>query len=576
MLSEQENAKEKAIFLNTYMSSFTPYFDIEKLEKKIPNYRYLNDELKNIEQVTPQNTYNHVMSKKTLLASKNAKQLCRDGIPLKYVKPVLIKMFNINFTKQDYDNKRAEVLKGRQFSEMGDEFPTFCDKSLEEIIPFTYLNEDGLKALKEILWLLNGVLPKIEYCPCLVSISSFLLIFLSKEETYELVRNLIEADLNPGDLANIRWHFRYSLKENIRLYLSIVNSILENSKQAVVNQFKLIENYGLPKIKLIQDMADHFFLDYINFIGALKFLPFFLYEGVKGIYRYAYGLIAICPFKIIKEKKQEEKKENQLQLLNTVNTISLLDQISLQYDFEKRPEAEILKLYKETTNKLEKWNFFVDNAKEWDLTHRNNQFVSLKIPSKIKELFPSVKNTKYIPSLFPDSKILTKDILPKLWAKIPFDVKYTDGLLLFDKISSPEGDLNALYKICEKMEDNMLLLFIIKTKKEEIFGGIMDQTIKLYEDGRYRIPISAYLFSAVPEINVYGPKDKKHSEIVCFEAGAFRYGNGEDGPAITLESELKYGWTQKNTVFGNDICLLKDYKEDGEFIIDNLEIYIMQ
>ena len=262
MITEEENIREKAIFLNTYLPSFTQYLDIEKLEKKVPNYRYLNDELNKLEQTTSPTTYQHVMSKKKLLISKNAKQLCRDGIPLKYIKPVLLKMFNVSFTKEDFDNKTAEVLKGRQFSEIGDQVPTFCDRTIDEVLPFHYLNEEGFKALKEVLWLLNGVIPKLEYCPCLVSIASILLLFISKEETYELLRNVMEADLNPGDLANIRWHFRYYLNENIRLYLSIVNSILEISKQSVVNQFQLIEKYGLPKVKLIQDMADKFFLDY--------------------------------------------------------------------------------------------------------------------------------------------------------------------------------------------------------------------------------------------------------------------------------------------------------------------------
>ena len=157
-------------------------------------------------------------------------------------------------------------------------------------------------------------------------------------------------------------------------------------------------------------MADKFFLFYINFVGILKFLPFFLYEGVKGIYRYAYGIISICPFKIVKETKPEEQKDPN-QLYPAMSLLS--EQISLQYDFEKRPEAEVLKLYKEVTNKLENWSFFLDSAKDWDLTHRNNTFVTLKIPSKVKELFPKVEKSKYIPSLFPDSKILTKETLPK-------------------------------------------------------------------------------------------------------------------------------------------------------------------
>ena len=121
-----------------------------------------------------------------------------------------------------------------------------------------------------------------------------------------------------------------------------------------------------------------------------------------------------------------------------------------------------------------------------------------------------------------------------------------------------------------------MILFIIKTTFGDIFGGIMDQPIKLYDNGKYRTPVCAYLFSVVPQVKVYPPKDKRFSEIVCFEAGALRFGNGEDGPAISLESDLKIGWTQKNSVFGNDICLLKDYSDDSGFNIENLEFYIMQ
>jgi hypothetical protein len=570
MISAQDNAKEKALFSSRYLQSFTPYLDIEKLEKKIPHYRYLNDELHKIETNSNESTIKHVMSKKVLLNSKNAKQLCRDGIPLRNMKTILLKMFNAVPAKDEFDNRRAEVLKGRQFSEVGGQVPTFCDKSLEETLPFHYLNEQGVQALKELLWVLNGVVPKMEYCPCLVSIASILLLFMSKEDAYALLRNIIESDLITGSLSNLRWHFRYSLDENIRLYLSIVNSIMENSKSTVINQFKLIENYGLPKVRLIQDMADKFFLDYVNFIGIIKFLPYFLYEGVSGIYRFAYGIIAICPFKLVKETKQEDRQNN--------FSMSLLeDQLTLTFDYDKRPEEEVFKLYKDVTNKLENWYFFLDSATEWDLTSRNNGFTSQKIPSEMKNLFPEVTKSKYVPALFPESKILTKDILPKLWAEIPPDVKYSDGQLLLDKASSPDGDLNALYNICEKMDDRAMILFVIKTKNGEIFGGIMDQGIKLYEDGRYRTPISAYLFSAEPKVQVWKPKDRMHSEMVCFEAGAFRFGNGEDGPAITLESDLKVGWTQRNnTVFGNNVDLLKDYANDGEFIIDNLEIYIMQ
>ena len=568
MISDEENKKQKEIFLQKYFPSFTPYLSLEKLEQKIPSYLYLNNELKKLEDTSPAGTNKHVMGKKKLLISKNAKQLCRDGIPVKNIKEILLKMFNVNYSNEDYDNKRKDVLKGREFSEMGDQVPTFCDKSLEEVLPFHYLNDQGLEALKEVLWLLNGVLPKLEYSPGVAGLASILLLFLSKEETYELVRNLIEADLNPGDLANIRWHFRYSLDDNIKLYISISLSILELTKQEIVNQFQQIENYGLKRIKLVQDIVDKFFIDYINFIGIVKFLPFFLYEGAKGIYRFIYGIIALNHFKIEKKEKEEEKKEGELETVK--------DKITNKNEVAKIPPEEVVKLYKQLTNKYENWGTFMETITSWELTHRNNSYSDIKMHDQYRKIFPNIEKRIYIPSLFPESKILPGPCLPKLWQKMPPDVKYHDGLQIFSKKSSPEANLNTIYSICEKMEDNSLIMFLIKTKNEEVFGGIMSQAIKLYEDGKYRIPNSAYLFSVQPEINVFHPKDKKHGEIACFEAGSFRFGNGEDGPAITLEKELKEGWVQKNTIFGNDVALLKDYKDDGGFEIDDIEIYIMQ
>ena len=571
MISEEENQKEKDLFLKNYSSCFTPYLSIEKLSKKIPSFRYLNDELKKLETTSPESTIKHVMGKKNLLSSKNAKQLCRDGIPIKHIKKIVLKMFNVEYSKEDYENKRKEVLKGREFSEMGNQVPTFCDKSLEELLPFHYLNEQGIDALKEVLWLVNGVLPKVEYAPSIVGLCSVLLLFLTKEETYELVRNVIESDMNPGDLSSIRWHFRYNMDDNIKLYISISLAITELSKQETKNKFMQIEKCGLKRIELIQDIVDQFFLDYINFIGIVKLLPFFLLEGVKGIYRFIYGLVSLIHFKI-----ESKNDDNFTQDKKTGELVTLNDKITVQSDNIKLSPEEIIHLYKEFTNQYQNWTLFMDTITLWDLTHRNNTYTTIKIPSDLRKTYSPIEKRIYIPSIFPDSQILTAHNLPKLWEKIPTDVKYHDGLQIFSKKENPEADLNIVYNIGKEMEENSLILFLIKTKTGEVFGGIMTQVIKLYDDGKYRIPSSAYLFTVEPEINLYQPKDKKHGEIACFEAGAFRFGNGDDGPAITLENELKLGWTQKNTIFGNDICLLKDYEDDGEFEIENFEIYVMQ
>jgi hypothetical protein len=361
------------------------------------------------------------------------------------------------------------------------------------------------------------------------------------------------------------------MDDNIKLYISISLAIVELSKQEVKNKFMQIEKYGLRRIKLVQDIIDQFFLDYINFVGIVKLLPFFLLEGVKGIYRFVYGLISLINFKI------ETKDENNFtQDKKTGELVTLNDKISTKTDNIKLSPLEIIKLYKDFTNQYQNWSLFMDTITLWDLTHRNNTYTAIKIPSDLRKSYGPIEKRIYIPSIFPDSEILSAQNLPKLWEKMPTDVKYHDGLQIFSMKKNPETDLSIVYNIGKEMEDNNLILFLIKTKTGEVFGGIMTQAIKLYDDGKYRIPNSAYLFTVEPEINLYQPKDQKHGEIACFEAGAFRFGNGDDGPAITIENELKLGWTQKNTIFGNDICLLKDYKDDGEFEIENFEIYVMQ
>ena len=79
MISQEDNTREKGIFMNKYSSAFTQYLDVEKLGKKIPSFEQLNNELAKLVETTSDKSYHHTMSKKVLLNSKNAKQLCRDG-----------------------------------------------------------------------------------------------------------------------------------------------------------------------------------------------------------------------------------------------------------------------------------------------------------------------------------------------------------------------------------------------------------------------------------------------------------------------------------------------------------------
>ena len=569
----EDDVQFKEQFNKKYLPYFTEYFSQSQMEKKIISYKYLIEELKKLEITSNESTYKHVMSKKVLLLSKNAKNLCRSGIQFKHFKNVILKMFNVEFSQEDFQNKIKDVLKGRSFEDMEDQCPSFTAKTIEESLPYHYLNEKGIKALKEVVWLLNGVIPKIEYSPTLLCVASLLLIFLTKEETYEVLRNIIESDQNVIELNKLRWHFRYSMIENIKLHLSIKTCILELTKDNVSLHLKHIEDLGCPMIDLIQDMNETFFLDYVNFLGIVKFLSFFLLEGVKGMYRLIYAVVSLSTLtqEFITSKKESKKESKKSVLLET-----LKNKITYETKIEKKPKEEVIRLFKEKSNKIEKFFNLIDIATQWKLTHLNNNYMYQYIPPSIRDNLPKLHNLIYIPSFVPESRIIKRKEIPKLWELIPSDIKYCNGILLFDKEKNPQCDLNTIYDVGSKLEDNSKIFFLVQTINDEVFGGLMEANIKLSDNVKYIIPPQSYLFSIRPEMKIYEPKNKQHDEVVCFEPGAIRYGYGRDGPAITINYDLQEGSTERNTVFGKDICLIKDYTNEGTFLIKGLEIYLMQ
>ena len=532
--------KGKETFEKNFKKYFSEYLDQSKLEKRIPSYKYLNDELHKLEADCTESSYKKVMQKKILLKSENAKKFCRNGIPLKYLKDFIKKLFYVDFSKNDYENKKLEVLKGKDISLFNENIPYFTNKSFEESVPVNFLNEKGIEALKEICCLLSNVLQRIEYSPLIIKLSSLLLIFFTKEETYEIMRNLIELSNNSFEIENIRWHFRFNQEGNMKIVYSITQSILTLSDNETITRFKALNELGCEREHLIKDMSESLFLTYLNFIGVIRFLPIFLYEGTKAIYRLCFGLVRMIQYKIV----------------------------------EKKSEKEIIEVYKNLSFKIENIYYLFDLMFKWNLTHSNNGYTSTIIPRLIKDEFPKINNHYYVPIFTPQSNILTPEDVIQIWNNFPDSLKMNDATLIFDKISNPESDLMGVYNICEKLEDLDNILFIVQTDKDDIFGGIMNNNLQITKNGECIIPGTAVLFGITPKFQIYS-KEKTAREIALCEPGCLRFGKGEDGFAISIDHDLKVGWTEKNSVFGENIELLGNYDNDGEFNIKNFEIYLM-
>ena len=123
----------------------------------------------------------------------------------------------------------------------------------------------------------------MEYSPLIIKVTSIILLFLSKEETYDLMRQLLEINfyIPQDEIIKIRWQFRFTYNEYIKIKYAIDKSIIDLSSQIIVKRYKNLTNLGYNRFNLIQDMTEGFFLDYINFPGIIKLLPIFLCEGEK-------------------------------------------------------------------------------------------------------------------------------------------------------------------------------------------------------------------------------------------------------------------------------------------------------
>lgn len=528
----EEKFKEE--FNKTHKTFFSEYFDTSKMEKRIPSYQYLMAELKKLEDVCPEKQWQHVYSKKKTLLSKNAKKLCRDGVPLRYIKPFILKMFNIEFTDTDYSTKSKLVFKGRELSSLGDFVPYFTNKTLDESLPVHFLTDKGVQTLKEIMWLLNSVIPIIEYSPLIIKVTSLLLILFTKEETYEIMRTLLELNLSPPEINKIRWHFRFTYSENLKIGNSITESILNLADDQTKTRFKALDELGCPKEKLVQDLSESFFLDYLNFVGVFRFLPFFLYEGTKSIYRLSYSVIKDTKYSAIKKGK----------------------------------EKDVLANFKAEAYKLSNLTEEFETSYKFQLNRNNNKYITQEI-ANIDDLL-SRRSYYFLPYFSPKSEILNDSEIIKLWSLLPLEIKTFDGKLLYSQKTSPNADLDALYEICEPNDKMSEIMIIIQTDKDEVFGGIFSNNIQICIDGNFLNPKSKILFTIKPEVKIYSP-DKDKTKIALFEPGAIRYGIGEDGDAFCIGHDLKSGWSEKNTVFGE----VELVKEGGEFNIKNMEVYLM-
>lgn len=494
-----------------------------------------------------QKHFNHVMTKKDFFDSKNVKELCRKGVPYKYFKSVILKLFNVeNEDKSTFDVKVIKVFKDRDRSKLGDYIPYYSDHaSFEENLPENYLTENGIKSVKEVQWLLCSVVPNIQHSPLILKLNYLFHLFLETHQVYFVLKNLLNMNYNCKDLYKIRWHMRFFQEDNQKLIQSVMVSFKELMDKSGKIGVEYLENeLGFNTEELVYDMIFNLFIGYLRFEGVYRVFVLYLREGTKIFFRVCFALLRdISSYaNLIKSKKKED----------------------------------IIKAIKDECLKINDFDSLFEKALNFNLTRNNNKFIyqEAKPDSEKKDV-----QAYYLPSFitFPNcKKILSEESLLTMWKNLPVELRLKDLQMIYSSQIDGIG-LKNVFNAGQKLLDKNLngvesyvSLMVLETSEKHIFGCLTGRLI-MPTIGKFETPEFTSLVTFFPEFKLYPANPNAIGEIIYIDSQSMLFGIGDKGPSFSLNADMSHGFSHESAAFNNPSLI--DSKS-GEYFIVNIEVYI--
>ncbi len=535
---DKEDFFYKKKFLSEEWFKRSKYIDIDLVQDHLSSFKYLWTECQDLEIICTEKLFNHAMTKPNLFESKNVRNIVRNGIPPKYMNTFLLKLFNITKNTETLMNNYNKILsislKGYKAEYLDDYVPYFSGlKKLGDCLPVHYLNNSGILALKEILWMLYHLYPQIEYCPLIIQLLSLVLVFCNKYETLEIMSCIIGYNLNydKNEIYKIRWHFRLNYNDNLKIITSITECLKEVSYKSCKELYDHLTNIHFRPEKLYEDMCFGFFYKYFNFFGMIRLLPFYLHDGIKSIYRLIYAI--------------EKCTKDELKLI-------------------KVPDKIIGKC-RELCNSLDNIKDLFEISYEFNITRNNNKYSE---QSNIKENDKHIityKGQLILPEFKEKSEILNEYQIIHLWENMPKSFKANNvSVTQFQPNKSKISDIIDKFNKEEKK-----YIFLIKTTTNEIFGFAINGNFK-DTNGKYINIKQGILISIEPIIKIYNI-NAEYNEILFIDKDKILFGkDNTDTITIKISEDLSNGETHETDFFNNH-CLVN--KEDGNFKIELIEIF---
>lgn len=398
------------------------------------------------------------------------------------------------------------------------------DKPSRVFLTRHWLNEVGLDTYELLVHLLNKE-KHIEYAPVLFNSIALLLIYLPVEEAYCVAQKMIESSSkklsDPQTKKLMRWYFTFTKGDYFQMLGAFIQSYIDTTKFKKRSILIHFQSISFDINELLDEMFKYCFTSFLKFDFVLDIFAFFILEGVKILFRFAYSSLKFHKDVIKSIKKADKVWVVFGEAVMTKTTWPFLHERAFKY-------------------KLQRGNYDINKTDQVVLNDEREEY---KI---VSDFLP---NTKDCPST-----ILTLKQFYRLWQMLPEYCQVRVPKLLYS--SKEDGyNLSTLYGKCKIYQEKMSVKFvflIIQTLDNDIFGAFLDtviiKSIKSYIGGS-----ECFIFGFYEDRRITHYSENKNIQYWLGGMDYLQIGGGGDGPAIYLNDTLQEGQTNACETFGNDI-----------------------
>ncbi|XP_063716585.1 GTPase-activating protein skywalker-like isoform X2 [Symsagittifera roscoffensis] len=459
-------------------------------------------------------------------------------------------ILNISYAKVS-DCPAIETFRAQKaafFEEQGQERNLRVPKMVQGDFPLSiyHLNKEGVTSLQVVLTVISFTYPQISYCPLLAPIASLCLHWMTEEETYAALCDLILKEFNEA--------YMMYLPTNTVSYTALCNSLLPLAIASDMHQpdecephgksFNNMRNLVNPREQLSQWIW-WIFRD-LPLSYLVRIMDCYLVEGLKVFYRVALTILQL-------HKKQSNN--NALEEDAIRNFIKNLSSSTTEEKFIK----SVYKLKAPTRDEITK---AVEHAKELARTSSNGSHENGGHHQSVDTGVSMGPGNSIVLETI-KSNIIDQEQLHKLWLWLPPKSSVFQPTLLYQ--THLDGfNLSQLYR---KIESHQPVILIINTLNKEVFGAYISVMLKerhkydkgmgFFGDGQ------TFLFSLSPRTAKYSwtnrPQDHGSSLFVSAQNERLVVGGGNH-EGVAIDWAMDKGVSRTCTTFNNPpLCSTPDF-----------------